>query len=689
MDLLMVFALRKMLCSRWIGVIVVTFVMSLCLGCDDVPDTPDEQAGDRASGDSDQSESSEEDDNSADANGLEAVSLAAEERAEVDEVFRRNPDTTRRNFGDFRGAQIAYALSLDEIEDIRILRIGEAKISAKEAELIAASPRLAQVRKMPIYRTEFEPEALQILLESEHLTNLESLRLSSLVNAKSVIPAMADIELPSGLEELALSNMKLGNEIVVDLVHSELFAGPETLSLTGNELGDAAVLALSQDQGLAELKRLALAHNQITDLGALALAESEHLTNLNELTLDENAISDRGVTYLAQSEGLNLEELSIRDNSIGPQGIQALEEMDATVLRFNELREAAYEEKFSAFTEESARQGHQVSDLAQLAAEKARTDPKEMPTLTPPAPDGTSTCPDDLTFRVVRFDQDVPLFYHRLLRRPIPGSDWTSGLLIPTDEEARELDLQTDAEPVWVFTEEEGRPCPMLPRTTAIYPDGSYGHYHTVVSALEGECDVENTTPMWDLMGQGHYVLAAQTEEMPADCRIEISGMPLRGGDREDLAKLKADLGADPPMSCDDDEECSYDWRYQRQEFADGTAMVAANEALSRTPPADAIDPCGPEITDSWASGLLFEKDGAYHELGSTTWTKIFRLVNADGEPSMMFFADQQGRFTALNFDEQGLPVESYQWAWFVELEDDLGVEPSFSAAHGLDCVQP
>jgi hypothetical protein len=612
--------------------LLLAFLVLLAVGCDD--DERESQSGtdEQVAEVDDEPESSEAVDESEGATELSSISLTDQELDQVHRVFEDGPDVERLRFSVFNGAQIAYALRLDEFEGVHTLNLSLASISVDEAKLIAQSPRLAQIESLRFSVIDTGQKALHLFFESEHLENLEYLHLSSPTSENELLTSLVDIDLPSGVNELALVEMGIDDDLLIGLLESGLFDDLKKLNLQGNEIGDIGVMAL------------------------------------------------------AESDTLSLESLALRGNLIGPQGIEALEQMGDVVQGLDSIRARSTTVLFSKFIEAGEERKSEISDLGERATEATQAEPWELPELTPPGPEGASTCPDDLEFRVARVEEGVPLFYERDLDRRILGDSYFRSIIIPTDDEAREFGLETDPGPVWVFSEEDGRPCPMLPRATAIYPDRSYGTFHMIVSALEGECDFESDRAMWNI-DRREYVLAARADEMPSDCRIELADLTDEQGDQNDLARLKADVGADPPMSCDEDDEgCDYSWQILRRKFEDGTALIMGDEVITHPHPEDVEYPCGDNITDIWSSGLYFEKEGDAYELDGSPWPKVFRLVNGDGEPSMMILSDDQGRILPYSFNDEGIPEKLPDWVWFVYLEDNLGAEPSYAGGLGLYC---
>jgi uncharacterized protein (TIGR02996 family) len=195
-----------------------------------------------------------------------------------------------------------------------------------DAELLAAWPRLAQLRALDLGSNYLGAEALAALAAAP-LGNLRHLLLSWNYFGDEGMAALARAPLRR-LTRLNLKWNHIGPRGAADLARWPHLANLTHLDLEGDEevgLRDAGAAALAGSPSLGNLTHLNLPTNWVGNDGARALARSRHLTGLRRLCLSNNRIGDRGALALADSP--NLEGLAVLDlyaNPIGKQGKKAL-----------------------------------------------------------------------------------------------------------------------------------------------------------------------------------------------------------------------------------------------------------------------------------------------------------------------------------------------------------------------------
>jgi hypothetical protein len=173
-------------------------------------------------------------------------------------------------------AQIAteYGHGLARTLRLTASRRWDRKLDAKDAEVLAQNPALAQLQGLEIAEQKMGPAGIATLMSSPHLSSLRA------------------------------------------------------LSITGCKSGSGGAAAIARNPALSQLEILILSQGRIENSGAEALARSPHLTNLRVLVLDENGLGAAGLRAIAQSATLQgLTYLSINSNkNIGWAGVAAFAE---------------------------------------------------------------------------------------------------------------------------------------------------------------------------------------------------------------------------------------------------------------------------------------------------------------------------------------------------------------------------
>ena len=165
------------------------------------------------------------------------------------------------------------------IKDKKVLKVQDAYVFSKQgkkeaghavklARLIAGFEPIKKVTSLIITHNAFDAEALQILIDSPYIQNIDYLQLGS--------------------------NL-LGDEGVRLLANTEKFRNVHTLSLECNGIGPEGARALAASPYLTRLTYLSLVDNRVGDEGALALADADNLGLLTYLHLGGNKIRSEEV----------------------------------------------------------------------------------------------------------------------------------------------------------------------------------------------------------------------------------------------------------------------------------------------------------------------------------------------------------------------------------------------------------
>jgi len=183
------------------------------------------------------------------------------------------------------------------IKDKRVLKVQDAYVFSKQGKkeenhavdlvrLIADFEPMEKATSLIITHNGITPEALQILIDSPFIQNIDYLQLGS---------------------------NELGDDGVRLLAQTEKFKNVHTLSLECNNIGPEGARALATSPYLNRLTYLSLVDNRVGDAGALAIAESDNLATLTYLHLGGNKIqSEEAKAAVRNSPKLaNLKTLKI------------------------------------------------------------------------------------------------------------------------------------------------------------------------------------------------------------------------------------------------------------------------------------------------------------------------------------------------------------------------------------------
>lgn len=151
------------------------------------------------------------------------------------------------------------------------------------------------------------PGWIDLLLDGELVPQL---RITRHLDLRRRCLSLEDAELLAESHEL--SDIRLLNlayngfqdEGVVVLMGSEYIRNLTFLDLSGNSVETRGIRAIARSPFVSNLRHLDLTGNWINDKGATHLAESEHLANLKRLILRGNPIHEEGAQALASSPHL-------------------------------------------------------------------------------------------------------------------------------------------------------------------------------------------------------------------------------------------------------------------------------------------------------------------------------------------------------------------------------------------------
>jgi uncharacterized protein (TIGR02996 family) len=256
---------------------------------------------------------------------VESVNLIAEDYLENAAALARAAPIRDVEVEDV-GGHIAALAALPQLGRLRSLSLkGEPQEDAESIRPLAASPRLAGLKRLEVFNHYFGDEGAAALAASRRLAGLEVLYLEDCAIGAAGAKALAGSRQLRGLTGLGLFGNDIGARGAAALAASPLLGRLTALDLTSCELGDDGARALAASAGLARLRVLVLCHNDIGPDGARALAASPHLANVEALCLAQNRVGSQGAAALAASASLGrLRALSLLDNGVGNPGVRAL-----------------------------------------------------------------------------------------------------------------------------------------------------------------------------------------------------------------------------------------------------------------------------------------------------------------------------------------------------------------------------
>jgi uncharacterized protein (TIGR02996 family) len=212
------------------------------------------------------------------------------------------------------------------------LTINHSRIGIPLARAVAQAENLAGIRKLHLTVNNFDDEAIQHLVASPILANLEELDLSE--NEKmgeTSARALASTPHLGALRTLDLGNNRLGPVGAEAVVGSERLTNLQKLVLANNGIGIARLQTLSWNNGFFRVPILDLSKNYLVAAGLQVVLNrnpgpTEPGSNrLRDLNLSGNPIGDDGTRVLAACRYLeHLRILRLAGCGIGDEGVRVL-----------------------------------------------------------------------------------------------------------------------------------------------------------------------------------------------------------------------------------------------------------------------------------------------------------------------------------------------------------------------------
>jgi len=200
------------------------------------------------------------------------------------------------------------------------------KVAVSDADLLelATAPVLPGLRRLTLSDTAITGASVPALVA--RCKHLESLSLSY---SKSFAPArFAEILAalnPTSLRSLSFDMTRLETSGMRALADAKRFSALEELWLRGCAFNAESMEALAEAAHLRAVKKLYLGWDQLGDDGGSALASWPGLRSLQTLNLDGCGVPSRGAEALALALSAgSLEKLELRGNNIRDRGLHAL-----------------------------------------------------------------------------------------------------------------------------------------------------------------------------------------------------------------------------------------------------------------------------------------------------------------------------------------------------------------------------
>jgi uncharacterized protein (TIGR02996 family) len=215
------------------------------------------------------------------------------------------------------------------LAQIRRLELRGTNIRDAGAAALAASPYLANLTHLYLDGNEITDAGIEALAASPHLGNVTHLELGihprrpSFGDAGAL--ALARSASLRNVIVLGLAGSKIGHQGLRALLTAPGWQKLVWLNLSNCSLGPEGLAPLAEGRSVPELRGLVLGGNPIADEGACHLAGAAQLTSLRCLNFRGCWIGNRGTVALAGAAHLaELRQVDLVNNQVGEEGAVAL-----------------------------------------------------------------------------------------------------------------------------------------------------------------------------------------------------------------------------------------------------------------------------------------------------------------------------------------------------------------------------
>jgi uncharacterized protein (TIGR02996 family) len=184
--------------------------------------------------------------------------------------------------------------------NLHTLCLENSGITPRAVEVLAASPRLAGLRKLNLRRTSSGDRGARAIARSPHLRNLTSLNLCATGLTHKGVAELGASPNAAGLRTLDIQQNSLGLKGAQAFVAAPNFTNLRELELSATELTGEALEVLVASPNLARVRKLGIAANPVGEKAIIALTQSPNLPELNRLFASDVG-SSRGVMLSAKA----------------------------------------------------------------------------------------------------------------------------------------------------------------------------------------------------------------------------------------------------------------------------------------------------------------------------------------------------------------------------------------------------
>ncbi|KAF0976588.1 hypothetical protein FDP41_004487 [Naegleria fowleri] len=221
--------------------------------------------------------------------------------------------------------------SSEVVQNISLLNLSENEITFKTAQVIAKNGhRFKHLTNLNLSNCNIGSKALKTIIQRPFAQNIKILTLSGNPKAKNICKHISSNRFLKTLCELNLGQIQIYSEGVKLLVESEHLTQIQSLNLQWCDILNNGITTIASNPRFCHLTFLNCDGNQIGDEGVKAIATSEYMKHLTTLELESNVIGNEGVQFIASSPFMtHLTFLNLKSNySITVNGVKALTQSD-------------------------------------------------------------------------------------------------------------------------------------------------------------------------------------------------------------------------------------------------------------------------------------------------------------------------------------------------------------------------
>jgi uncharacterized protein (TIGR02996 family) len=253
------------------------------------------------------------------------VALSARVFIDCGEAIFQAAPTIENVIIDRLGQNMPRLARCPALAHVRQLQFFETPFRAAQAEQLARSPQLGNLRELDIGFTDTEigPRGAQALANAAALRRLEHLDVHNHAIYDEGAAALLRSKHLATLTHLDLGNNGLTDE-TANILGAVSHLGLVSLELMSNSLTSDGVAVLAGAAHLGALEHLALYDNRIGNAGATHLVTARFAGRLRKLHVANCGLDDQGMAVVFGAALPNLTDLSVTSNVIGERAAWAL-----------------------------------------------------------------------------------------------------------------------------------------------------------------------------------------------------------------------------------------------------------------------------------------------------------------------------------------------------------------------------